>query len=150
MKFRFVWVGKTKDKKWLALQEEYLQRLSHFVKTEIIEVKDFSTPDAVRIEGNQILQNLNQSSLVCLLDVGGKPLSSAELATEIERWQNRSLKEIAFVIGGAQGTSAEVAKKADLKLSLSFLTFTHEMTRVILFEQLYRAFTIIRGFPYQK
>ena len=146
MKFRFVWVGKTKDKNWRALQEEYLQRLSHFVKFEIIELKDNTKED----EGKRILEKVNQSSFVCLLDVKGRSISSHELAGKIENWQNRGLKEIAFVIGGAEGVASEVVEKADFSLSLSFLTLTHEMARVVLLEQLYRAYTIINGFPYQK
>jgi 23S rRNA (pseudouridine1915-N3)-methyltransferase len=150
MKFKFIWVGKTRDKNWKALQEEYLGRLSHFVKCEIAEVKDAVGPNAVDIEGNGILAHANQSSFVTLLDVKGRHLSSHELAAEIEGWQNRGIREIAFVIGGAKGVSSKVAERADLAVSLSFLTFTHEMARVVVLEQLYRVFTIIKGFPYQK
>lgn len=146
MKFRFVWVGKTKDKNWRALQEEYLQRLSHFVKFEISELPD----SRAEVESKRILEKLNQSNFVCLLDVKGRSVSSPELAEKIEDWQNRGLKEIAFVIGGAQGVAPEVVERANFSLSLSFLTFTHETARVILIEQLYRAYTIIKGFPYQK
>lgn len=146
MKFRFVWVGKTKNKHWRALQEEYLRRLSHFVKYEIVELKD----DTKENEGKRILENLNQNSFVCVLDVKGRSVSSHEIAEKIENWQNRGLKEIAFVIGGAEGIASGVVEKADFSLSLSFLTFTHEAARVILIEQLYRAYTIIKGFPYQK
>ncbi len=146
MRFRFVWVGKTKDKNWRALQEEYLQRLSHFVKFEIIELKDDTKED----EGKRILEKVNQSSFVCLLDVKGRSISSHDLAGKIENWQNRGFKEIAFVIGGAEGVSSEVVEMADFSLSLSFLTLTHEMARVVMLEQLYRAYTIVKGFPYQK
>ncbi|MDQ2746180.1 MAG: 23S rRNA (pseudouridine(1915)-N(3))-methyltransferase RlmH [Acidobacteriota bacterium] len=146
MKFRFVWVGKTKDKNWQALQSEYLQRLSHFVKYEITELRD----ETKKLESERIIEKVNQSQFVCLLDVKGRAVSSHELAGIIENWQNRGLKEIAFVIGGASGVASEVVEKADFSLSLSFLTLTHETARVILAEQLYRAFTIIKGFPYQK
>ncbi len=146
MIFRFIWVGKTKDQNWRALQEEYFARLSHFVRCEITEIKD-STKET---EGKLILEKLNQSAFVCILDVKGRSISSPELAKTIENWQNRGLKEAAFVIGGAEGLASEVVEKADYSLSLSFLTFTHEAARVILLEQLYRAYTIIRGFPYQK
>lgn len=149
MKFRFVWIGKTKDKHWKALQDEYLKRLSYFARCEITEVKD-SHHNTLEIESKRIVETLNQKSFVVLLDVGGRQLSSPELAKEIESWQLRSLKEITFVIGGADGVSSEVGEMADFKLSLSFLTFTHDMARVLLLEQLYRAYTIIRGFPYQK
>jgi 23S rRNA (pseudouridine1915-N3)-methyltransferase len=150
MKFKFVWVGKTRDKSYKALQEEYLRRLSHFVNTEIVEVRDAAGSGGKEMEGQRILDKLNPMSTVCLLDVGGKLFSSEHLAAELEKWQNRGVKEVNFVIGGADGVSEKVAQKADFRLSLSFMTFTHEMARVILLEQLYRSYTIIRGFPYQK
>ena len=146
MKFRFLWVGKTKDQNWRALQEEYFARLSHFVRCEIVEIKDSSK----ETEGKLILDKLNQSTFVCLLDVKGRSVSSHDLAANIENWQNRGLKEVTFIIGGAEGIASEVVERANNSLSLSFLTFTHEMARVVLLEQLYRAFTIIKGFPYQK
>ncbi|MBP7415285.1 MAG: 23S rRNA (pseudouridine(1915)-N(3))-methyltransferase RlmH [Pyrinomonadaceae bacterium] len=150
MKFKFIWVGKTKNKNYAALQDEYLQRLSHFVKCETVEVRDSAPHEGIEIEGKRILEKLNHSSFVCLLDVTGRGISSPQLAAEIEKWQNAGHKEITFVIGGPDGISQEVAVKAGLVLSLSFLTFTHEMARVVMLEQLYRAYTIIRGFPYQK
>ena len=150
MKFRFIWVGRTKDRNWLALQDEYLQRLSHFVRCEIIEVRDAPSPSGKEIEGKRILDKLNQTSLVCLLDVPGKSVTSQQLSSIVEGWQGSGTKEISFVIGGADGVSRDVAERADFVLSLSFLTFTHEMARVVMLEQLYRAFTIINRFPYQK
>ena len=148
MKFRFVWIGKTKDKNWKALQDEYLRRLSHFVKCEITELKD--TGEGAEIEGERILAALNPRTFAVLLDVKGEAISSPDLADKIERWQNQGLKEVTFVIGGADGVSRRVAETVGLSLSLSFLTFTHEMARAVLLEQLYRAYTIIKGFPYQK
>ena len=150
MRFRLVWIGKTKDKNWRALQEEYLQRLSRFVRCEVVELKDSAAHEGPENEGKRILENLNQNSLIVLLDVKGKHLTSPELAEQIEKWQLHGQKEITFVIGGAYGVSREVGQKADFSLSLSFLTFTHEMARVLLLEQLYRAYSIIKGFPYQK
>lgn len=147
MKFRFLWVGKTKNVHYSALQEDYLQRLSHFVRCEVVEVKD---AEAKETEGERILDKLNQTSFVCLLDVSGRAISSPQMAAEIERWQHAGHKEISFVIGGANGVSRAVAERASIVLSLSFLTFTHEMARVVMLEQLYRAHTIIRGYPYQK
>jgi 23S rRNA (pseudouridine1915-N3)-methyltransferase len=150
MRFRFVWIGKTKDKNWRALEAEYLQRLSHFVKVETVEIKDSAAVNAKEIESKRILEKVNQSNFVCVLDVKGRSFSSHELAERIENWQNRGLKEIAFVIGGAEGVTSEVVEKADFSLSLSSFTLTHEAARVVLIEQLYRAYTIIKGFPYQK
>ena len=146
MRFRFIWVGKAKDKNWRALQDEYLQRLSHFVKTEVVEIRDADK----QTEGNRILEKLNQKTFACVLEANGRASTSDELAKEIEGWQNKGVKEVSFIIGGADGLTAEVAQRADLRLSLSFLTFTHEMARVVMLEQLYRACTIIRGFPYQR
>jgi 23S rRNA (pseudouridine1915-N3)-methyltransferase len=146
MKFRFIWVGRTKNKHWLALQDDYLQRLGRFVKFEITELKD----DTKEAEGKKILESLNANSFLCVLDVLGKEISSHDLAKKIEIWQNESVKEIAFVIGGFAGLSPKVVEKSDFSLSLSRLTLTHEAARVVLTEQIYRAFTIINNFPYQK
>lgn len=150
MKFRFIWVGRTRDKSWKTLQDEYLQRLSHFVRTEITEIKDASGRDAVELEGAKIIAAIPPRSKTVLLDVKGRSVDSFHLAKQTEAWQNDGITEIAFIIGGANGVSSAVAEMADDRLSLSFLTFTHEMSRVVLLEQLYRAFTIIKGFPYQK
>ncbi len=150
MKFRFVWIGKTKDRNWKALQEEYLERLSHFVRCEITEIRESARKETVEIEGKRILDVLNPKNFVCLLESSGNAMTSEGLAGEIEKWQNRGLKEVTFIIGGADGVSRSIREIADNRLSLSFMTFTHDMARVILLEQLYRAFTIIKGFPYQK
>ncbi len=150
MKFHFIWVGKTKNPHWRALQEDYLKRLSRFVKYSITIVKDKASHETNKIEGKRILEKVNQSSFVCLLDVKGRSLGSRKVAKEIEKWQLRGLKEVTFIIGGVEGVSSEVVERADFSLSLSILTFTHEMARVVLAEQLYRAYTIIKGFPYQK
>jgi 23S rRNA (pseudouridine1915-N3)-methyltransferase len=147
MKLHFVWVGKTKNSHFLALQQDYAGRLSHFAKCAFTDVRDGPNKET---EGKRILEKLNPNTLVCLLDVEGQALSSHDLAAQIERWQNAGSKEITFVIGGANGVFSEVADRANVKVSLSFLTLTHEMARVVLLEQLYRAYTIIKGFPYQK
>lgn len=150
MKFRFIWIGKTKDKNWKALQDEYLGRLSHFVRCDVTEIRESAKHETKEIEGKRFLELLNPKNFVCLLDVTGKQLGSDQIAREIEKWQLTGLKEITFLIGGANGVSPEIGEIADFRLSLSFMTFTHDMARVILLEQLYRAFTIINGFPYQK
>ena len=150
MKFRFIWIGKTRNRDWRALQDEYLGRLTQFIKCDITELKDSAPHEGSAEEGERIIKALSGRELVVLLDVTGKPITSHQLAEHIESWQLAAHKEIVFIIGGADGTSPEVAKRADLRLSLSFLTFTHEMARVLLLEQLYRAFSIIKGFPYQK
>ncbi len=150
MKFRFVWIGKTKDKNWRALQDEYLQRLSHFVKFDVTEIRESQPHETRETEGRRIVEAIPANGFVVLLDVIGKQFGSGELAKEIENWQNRSLREIVFVIGGQDGISDEVAEKANLRLSLSKMTLTHEAARVLLAEQIYRSFTIINNYPYQK
>lgn len=150
MKFRFLWIGKTKDKNWRALQEEYLQRLSHFAKFDVVEIKESQSHENKEIEGKRILEAVPAGAFVVLLNVIGKQFGSEELAKEIEGWQNRSVREITFIIGGQNGVSAEVAEKSDLRLSLSKMTLTHEAARVLLAEQLYRSFTIMNNYPYQK
>ena len=150
MKFQFFWVGKAKNEHYKALQDDYLKRLSHFVRCDVTEFRDGHGNDKKECEGKRILAKVNHSSFVCLLDEKGKGLTSEELALEVEKWQNAGRKEIVFIIGGSDGTAAEIAGRADFMLSLSFLTFTHEMARVVMLEQLYRAHTIIKGFPYQK
>lgn len=150
MKFRFIWIGKTKDKNWKALQEEYLRRLSHFVKCEIVEIKDSARYENSEVEGKRILETLNPKTFAVLLDVSGKPISSHQVSGEIDKWQNTGIKEISFIVGGFEGASKEIRERADYLLSLSFLTFTHEMARVVLLEQLYRGYSILKGFPYQK
>lgn len=150
MRFQFIWVGKTRDRNWNALQKDYLVRLSRFVQSDVREIKDARSGEGREIEGKRILESLNQKGFVILVDVAGKKISSHELAAEIENWQMRGFKEITFIIGGPNGVSSAVAEIADISLSLSFMTFTHEMARVVLLEQLCRAFSIIKGFPYQK
>lgn len=150
MRLRFIWVGKTRNEHLRALQGDYLDRLKHFARCDVVEIRDVRDANPSESEGKRILDKLNQTSFACLLDVGGQPLSSIKLAERVETWQSATRKDISFIIGGAVGVSAAVAARADFRLSLSFLTFTHEMTRVILLEQLYRAYMITSGFPYQK
>src|SRR5688500_5117204 len=111
MRLRFIWIGKTKNRHYLALLEDYLARLAHFAKCEVVEIKDSAAGDTIEIEGKRIIDKLNLNSFVCLLDCEGKALSSPGLAKEVEKWQNAGLKEIAFIIGGADGVSAEVARR---------------------------------------
>jgi 23S rRNA (pseudouridine1915-N3)-methyltransferase len=150
MKFRFVWIGKTREKNWLALQEEYLRRLAHFVRFDVNEIRESERHENIEIEGKRILAAISPGAFVVLLDVEGKMLTSQELSKQIETWQNAGQREIVFIIGGQDGTAKTVLKRADFCLSLSRLTFTHETARVLLAEQLYRAFTILHRFPYQK
>ena len=156
MRIRFIWPGKTKDEHLRALVAEYLKRLTRFVRCEVIETREAagaaSGADraAVKKESQRILDAIPANSMMLLLDLKGREWNSPELADEVRRWENDSIKEVAIVIGGAEGVSAEVAARAQKRWRLSRLTLTHEMARVVAVEQLYRAYTINRGLPYQK
>ena len=153
MRLRLIWVGKTRNEHLRALAGDYLGRLRRFVRSEVTELRESSARterEGIEDEGKRIIGALNGDTFVVLLDVEGKEWSSTELAGEIEKWQIGGRKEVAFVIGGHNGVSKEVAERASLRWSLSRLTLTHEMARVVLAEQLYRAYTIIHGMPYQK
>ncbi len=127
-----------------------MDRLKHFVACSTTEIKDRRGNESIESESKRILDKVNQRSILCLLEVGNKQLSSRKLARRVEDWQLRGIKEVSFIIGGADGVSTEIVQKADFKLSLSLLTFTHDMARVILLEQLYRSYTILKGYPYQR
>ena len=153
MRLRLIWVGKTRDEHLRALAEEYLKRLRRYAKCEVAEVREGGSADeraCLEEEGKRITASLASDALTVLLDVGGREWSSHELAAQVEAWQGRSVKEVAFVVGGHLGVSEDVRRRAHLRWSLSRLTLTHEMARVVLLEQLYRAHTILRGVPYQK
>ena len=153
MRVRLIWVGKTRDAHLRALMDEYLKRLGRFARVEITELRESAARnerEGIEDEGRRIISALRSDALAVLLDVEGRQWSSPELAAEIERWQAAGTKEVAFIIGGPNGTSAEVSKRASVRWSLSRLTWTHEMARVLLLEQVYRAYTIIHGLPYQK
>lgn len=152
MRLKFIWPGKTKDEHLRALLAEYLKRLQRFVRCEVIETRDFSGSDRARIEKESaaLLMAIPDSSVMLLLEVDGCEWNSQELAEQVRRWENDSVREIAIIIGGQDGVSAEVAARAQKKWRLSRLTLTHEMARVLAVEQIYRAYTINRGMPYQK
>ena len=151
---RLIWVGKTKNEHMRALLNDYSLRLGRFVRCEVTELRESASKDAravVAEEGRRIADALGAESVLVLLDVEGeRRWSSPELAAQVERWQSEGKKEIAFVIGGHLGVAPELKARATVRWSLSRLTLTHEMARVVLVEQLYRAYTIIKGFPYQK
>ena len=154
MRLRVIWVGKTRDAHARALCAEYLKRLTRFARCEVTELRESAAEDpraCLEEEGKRVLGSLASDALAVLLDVSGPvQWSSEELAAQVEGWQGRSVREVAFVVGGHLGVSDEVRGRAQVRWSLSRLTLTHEMARVVLVEQLYRAYTITRGLPYQK
>ena len=152
MKFRIIWTGKTRDARLRALIDDYAERLSHFVRCEVTELKELGRTDKAGIdkETKRISDALRPGSLTILLDPESAEWTSQDLAAQLKTWEGNGVKEIAFVVGGPNGLAPELVALADKRWSLSRLTLTHEMARVLLLEQLYRAFTIVHGLPYQK
>ena len=152
MRIRFIWPGKTKDEHLRALVAEYLKRLSRFVRCDVIETRAGPGKGRAGVakESRNILDAIPAGSTMVLLDVKGREWSSQELADEVSRWENGSIREVTIVIGGPEGISDELLERAQKRWRLSRLTLTHEMARVVTVEQLYRAYTIKRGLPYQK
>lgn len=153
MKITLLTVGKT-DKGWVRDgMEIYLSRLKHYAKvvmSEIPELKNVSALSREEIknrEGELILKNIRNGERVVLLDERGDELSSVEFAGRLEKYAAGG-QDLVFVVGGAYGFSREVYERGDARISLSKMTFSHQMVRAIFLEQLYRAFTIIKGEPY--
>lgn len=159
MKVTICCVGKVKEKFYVQAIEEYSKRLSRYCKLEIIEVQDEKTPDNAsenlnlqikQKEGERILSAIKDDAYVCALAIEGKMLDSVELSQKIDRLGMEGKSNIVFVIGGSLGLSKEVLDRADYYLSFSKMTFPHQLMRVILLEQIYRSYRIIKGEPYHK
>ena len=152
MRLRIIWTGKTRDARLRALIDDYAARLSHFVRCEVTELRELGRADKSGIdqETRRISDRLRPGSVTVLLDPEGAEWTSPQLAAQVQRWEGSGIKEVAFVIGGPNGLAGDFKARADKRWSLSRLTLTHEMARVLLLEQLYRAYTIIHGLPYQK
>ena len=140
MRIFVVAVGKIREKSLRAVADDYLGRASHYARVSEVEVKsDADLPRAIPREAT-----------VIALDPGGDAVTSRELAGRLERWGQRGKGDLAFVIGGAEGIPDALLTTAHARLSLSRLTLPHRLARVVLLEQLYRAFTILRGEPYAR
>jgi 23S rRNA (pseudouridine1915-N3)-methyltransferase len=155
MKLIFIFLGKTREQYLDQAIQDYAQRLQRYVPVEIRIVKEkHAKNDADHVimarEAALLRKYSSQSSLVVALDPGGKIFTSEEVAELLASWENRGIKNITFLIGGYLGLDKKVLSHADLRWSLSRLTFTHEMTRFIVLEQLYRACSIKCGHNYHK
>jgi 23S rRNA (pseudouridine1915-N3)-methyltransferase len=152
MRFRIIWPGKTRDNRLRDLIADYSERLSHFVRTEVVELRETGRIDKAGIdkETQSISDALRPGGVTVFLDPDGVEITSQQLAAQVKSWEGEGIKEVAFIVGGPRGLSAELMARGGKRWSLSRLTLTHEMARVLLFEQLYRAYTIIHGLPYQK
>ena len=159
METNIIAVGKIKESYIQNGINNYIDRLKRFCKVNIYEVKaakirdnlsSAQTEDLKNKEGKKVLARIPDNNYVIALSVKGKPMTSEGLAKSIQNVQMKSYSSIAFLVGGPLGLSDEVIEKADYNLSLSHMTFTHQMIRLILLEQIYRAFKIIEGEPYHR
>lgn len=156
IKVKIICIGKIKDNYLNQGISEYLKRLSGYCNIEILEVKDekivnnISEDKIKEIEGNRVLEKINDRDYMVLLDLKGKEFSSEELAIKIENLIDEGIGSYSFVIGGSLGVSEELRKRANLAISFSRLTFTHQMVRLLLLEQIYRVFKIINKETYHK
>lgn len=154
MKIKLICIGKTGSLFLVQGEQEYTQRLSHYCRFEKIEIADIkdakkmSFEQIKKKEGELILNKLQETDHIVLLDEKGKTYSSSTFAHHLQKRFNQGGKSIVFVVGGAFGFSEDVYARSNEKLSLSEMTFSHQMIRVIFLEQLYRAFTILKGEPY--
>lgn len=154
MKVKFICIGKTGKTFLEEGENEYLKRLKHYIPVERVEISDLknqkklSFEQVKELEGKEILAKLQSGDILILLDERGKTYSSIEFANFLQQRFNSGGKALAFVVGGAYGFSDEVYASAHGMISLSTMTFSHQMVRMIFFEQLYRAMTILKGEPY--
>lgn len=159
MNIQIIAVGKLKEKYWLSAIAEYMKRLNAYAKVRIIEVADEKVPDMMsnaeetivkQREGERISAYLKQDAYVVVMAIGGKLMSSEEIADQLQSLATYGKSQVTFIIGGSVGLSDEILQRADLQLSFGRITYPHQLMRVILLEQIYRAFKIMRGEPYHK
>tara|TARA_R110002072_G_scaffold125944_3_gene262619 strand:+ start:154246 stop:154719 length:474 start_codon:yes stop_codon:yes gene_type:complete len=154
MKITLLAIGKTDDKDLQRLITMYSNRLSHYVSftaemvPDIKNSKNLSEEQQKQLEGQEILKRTTTSDQLILLDENGKNYSSEGFAQFLQKKMNSGLKQLIFVIGGPYGFSPELYQRANGKISLSSMTFSHQMVRLFFVEQLYRGFTILRNEPY--
>ncbi len=147
---KIICVGKIKEKFYRDAIEEYKKRLSKYTKLEIMEVMDEANVEkALKIEGSRIDKHIKDNDYVITMEIGGKELSSLEFASKISN-TFISYSNIVFVIGGSYGLSSEIKKRSNFALSFSKMTFPHQLFRVVLLEQIYRAFKINNNENYHK
>jgi len=154
MKIRILAIGKTDDKNLLSLIQTYEQRLKHYIKFDLIIIPDIKNAKNLSMkqqkerEGELILKNIQASDQLFLLDEKGQEFGSIEFSSFLQKKMNSGMKHLVLVIGGPYGFSEKVYQKATGKISLSKMTFSHQMIRLFIVEQIYRAFTILKNEPY--
>ncbi len=159
MNITVVCVGRIKEKYFTDAVKEYSKRLSRYCDLQIVEVRDEPTPDGCvpaaedrirTIEGERILKHIRQDDYVIALAIKGRKMSSEHLAKSLQEKMNHGTARITLVIGGSLGLSEQVLSRSNEQLSFSDMTFPHQLMRVILLEQIYRSFRILRNEPYHK
>jgi len=154
MTIRLLAIGKTDNKQLTHLINDYTKRLGHYVRFELDIIpdiknsKNLSESQQKQKEGELILGKLKPTDQLILLDENGKQFDSVAFSSYLQKYMNSGIKQLVFVIGGPYGFSEDVYKKANGKISLSKMTFSHQMIRLFFIEQLYRGFTILRNEPY--
>ena len=154
MQIKLIAIGKTDDKQLQQLIEQYQKRLKHYIKfdldiiPDIKNVKNLSEKEQREKEGNLILKRISPTDVLILLDENGKQFSSVDFSTYLQKKMNAGIKQLVFVIGGPYGFSETIYQKAQGKISLSKMTFSHQMIRLFIVEQIYRGFTILKNEPY--
>lgn len=154
MKHEIVFLGKTKDRFIQQGIEEYSSRLKHYTNIQITILKDKSggktSFEAIESQGQQMLNTVSRGSVIVALDSRGKQFTSESFSQKIVNWEINGVKQVTYLIGGPEGISENILQAAQLVLSFSTMTFTHDMVRMLLVEQLYRAYTIKNGERYHK
>jgi 23S rRNA (pseudouridine1915-N3)-methyltransferase len=155
MRIELIFIGKTKEAYLASGIEDFHKRLKRYAEVDIRVCKDVrpaSKPDqqVKREEGKVLLSHVDKKTFLVALDPGGRELSSEQLAERLGNWQDSGRRHISIVLGGALGLDDEILARADLVVSLSRMTFTHELARLVIMEQLYRAFNIRAGTGYHK
>lgn len=156
MRLTILFLGKTKKQYINDGIDDYLKRLKRYVSTTVKVIKEKSSrggnqeSQLMLEEGRQLLECAGEKSFKVALDPGGQAFSSEKFAEKLSMWEQRSVQDVVFLIGGPSGLSDEVKSRADILLSLSQMTFTHDIARMLLVEQLYRAFSIKAGSKYHK
>ena len=154
MTIKLIAIGKTDNKQLIALIDEYQKRLGFYIKfdfeviPDIKKAKNLSEEQQKQKEGELILGKLNATDVLILLDENGKQCNSVSFANYLQKHMNSGIKQLVFVIGGPYGFSQDIYNKAQGKISLSKMTFSHQMVRLFIIEQLYRSFTILKNEPY--
>ncbi|MBW1759955.1 MAG: 23S rRNA (pseudouridine(1915)-N(3))-methyltransferase RlmH [Deltaproteobacteria bacterium] len=144
MRIKIIAVGRAKDRDLRSLLGDYYARIGRYAKLEEIEIKDAKADEVAE----RLARSIPDRSRVVALEVDGRALSSRDFAKWLGRAENESVQTVVFLIGGSYGLPQELSKRADLRLSLSAMTLPHRLARLFLAEQVYRAFSILRGEPY--